>query len=78
MVKLTRRCSLLEPGAFRAGFMRRFLTLVVGVLVHIGIHGSLMVAFFSAASIWAYLAYLPYDWVEKLERWWAGRRKTTV
>jgi hypothetical protein len=56
----------------------RWLTLVVGVLVHVGIHGSLMVAFFSAASMWAYLAYLPYDWVEKLERWWAGRRKTTL
>ena len=52
----------------------RWLALGVGVLLHGGIHVGLMVAFFSFASIWGYLAFLPYDWAERVETWWHRRR----
>jgi hypothetical protein len=44
------------------------------VFMHIGTHVFLMVAYFSIVSVWAYLAYLPYDWVEQLTRWRAIRK----
>lgn len=56
----------------------RWLALVVGTLMHIGIHITLMVAFFSFISIWAYLAFLPDDWVERCEAWWRRRRDRSI
>ena len=53
----------------------RWLAIVVGVLMHIGIHMTLMVAFFSGISMWAYMAFLPYDWVEICQTWWRRRRE---
>jgi len=55
----------------------RWLAIVVGVALHFGIHLTLMVAFFSGISMWAYMAFLPYDWVESCESWWR-RRKSRV
>jgi len=52
----------------------RWLALFVGVGMHLGIHLTLTVAFFSGISMWAYLAYLPYDWVERCQAWWALRQ----
>jgi len=78
--------TLLEVGTFvslywEVGFAlmilwrpTRWLALVLGVLIHLGIHLTLVVAFFSAASVWGYLAFVPYDWVEQLRDWWARRR----
>ena len=52
----------------------RWAALVVGVLMHAGTHIFLMVAYFSSISVWAYMAYLPHDWVERLTRWWTIRK----
>ena len=52
----------------------RWVALVIGVLLHGGIHLGLMVAFFSFASMWGYLAFLPYDWVERLGQGWRLRQ----
>ncbi len=52
----------------------RWAALAVGVFMHIGTHVFLMVAYFPIVSVWAYLAYLPYDWVEQLTRWRAIRK----
>ncbi len=52
----------------------RWIALIVGTGIHLGIHIGLMVAFFSFASIWGYLAFLPYDWAERIELWWRRRR----
>jgi hypothetical protein len=46
----------------------RWLALGLGVAVHVGIHALLTVAFFSFASMWGYLSFLPYDWVERVRR----------
>ena len=51
----------------------RWLALGIGVGMHLGVHIGLMVAFFSFASMWGYLAFLPYDWAEKLEMRWRRR-----
>ncbi|MAY80062.1 MAG: hypothetical protein CL930_04670 [Deltaproteobacteria bacterium] len=56
----------------------RWLTLISGVFIHAGIHLMLMVAFFSSISMWCYLAYLPYDWVERLEKRWQARGRAKV
>ena len=56
----------------------RWLGLLIGLGMHAGIHITLMVAFFSAASVWGYLAFLPYDWVERLEARWARWRHGPV
>ena len=48
----------------------RYLALIVGVLMHLGVHITLMVAFFSFVSLWGYFAFLPHDWVERsVARW---------
>ena len=52
----------------------RYLALAVGVLMHLGIHITLIVAFFSFISMWCYLAFLPHDWVERSLSWWRRRR----
>jgi hypothetical protein len=54
----------------------RWLALGMGVLIHIGIHITLMVGFFSSVSVWAYLSLLPYDWVERLQQWREVRRRS--
>ena len=54
----------------------RWLGLILGILIHGGIHVLLMVAYFSAASLWTYIAFLPYDWVERIECWWRLRRSS--
>ena len=56
----------------------RWLALVVGVGLHVGIHMTLMVAFFSFVSMWAYLAFLPDDWVERIEAWWRRRKARSL
>jgi hypothetical protein len=48
----------------------RYLALFVGVFMHIGIHVTLIVAFFSAVSVWCYLTFLPHDWVERCISLW--------
>jgi hypothetical protein len=53
----------------------RWIALLVGCGIHLGIHVGLMVAFFSFASIWGYLAFLPYDWVERSTAWWKHRQR---
>jgi uncharacterized membrane protein YphA (DoxX/SURF4 family) len=53
----------------------RWFALVAGVAMHVGTHVGLMVAYFSAASIWGYGAFLPYDWVEQLSEWRARKRR---
>lgn len=52
----------------------RWVALIMGVLIHAGIHVTMLVAFFSAASVWGYLSFLPYDWVERTQDWWYRRR----
>jgi hypothetical protein len=52
----------------------RWLAIIIGFAMHAGIHLTLMVAFFSGISMWAYLAFLPYNWVEWCEGWWRQRQ----
>jgi len=52
----------------------RWIALGMGLLIHLGIHVTLIVAYFSAASVWGYLSFIPYDWVEKLQEWRTSRR----
>ena len=52
----------------------RWLALGLGLAIHLGIHVALVVGFFSAASVWGYLSFVPYDWVERLWDWRARRR----
>jgi len=44
----------------------RWLALIMGLGIHLGIHVLLMVAYFSSASVWGYLTFVPYDWVERV------------
>jgi hypothetical protein len=52
----------------------RILALWLGLAIHGGIHVLLMVAYFSAVSVWGYLSFVRYHWVEDLDRWWARCR----
>ncbi len=52
----------------------RWIALTIGVLFHLGVQILLCVAFFGFISTWGYLAFLPYDWVERVEQWWDRRR----
>ena len=53
----------------------RYLALIVGVFMHIFIHMGLMVAFFSFISAWCYLAFVPGDWVERMQGYWLDRKE---
>ena len=53
----------------------RVLALVLGAMIHFGIFATMMVAYFSAASVWAYLSFGPYDWAERLRDWRVKRHQ---
>ncbi len=52
----------------------RILALLLGVGVHLSIHVLMVVAFFSFISMWSYMSFLRYDWVEVLQEKWQARR----
>ncbi len=52
----------------------RVIGLLIGVLVHGGIFTSMMVGSFSFVMVWSYLAFLPVDWPQCLDRWRERRR----
>jgi hypothetical protein len=56
----------------------RVVALVSGLAIHLGIHVMLMVAYFSSASVWGYLSFVRYDWVEALEARWKAPRGARV
>jgi hypothetical protein len=55
----------------------RIAALFIGLVIHGGIFSGMMVGAFSFIMLWTYQAWLPPDWLQRLQDWWHERTRTT-